>query len=98
MSMDEEETRLVRSMFVELLREIGKLKAAELAWIRIAVEVLPHLPPEIEAILRRQQDYADDFQQRALLELERRFPGLAAELDADPPECQKNGGEIPPGS
>ena len=73
-------------LLVTLLRRSGELQAGEKAMIQIWLELARHWgDSKATEILGNYPQYKDKFLVAALLELEKRFPNLAAVLDENRP-------------
>ena len=49
--------------------------------MRVLSEAVIHMPAAVADVLSRYPEYQEEFRQQGLLELEKKHPGLAAELD-----------------
>ena len=76
--MTKGEIRELQQVLAMLLHDVGRLRAGELAMMRIIKEITPHLSPEIVAIICRYPEYREKMHEDALLHLEQQFPSLAA--------------------
>jgi len=83
--MTPEETIQLRKLIITIQKQLGQLRCAEEAMLRVMKEVLPHVSPEVRAALLKYHHHKEDFWSEVLLEHEKNFPRQAAELDADRP-------------
>jgi hypothetical protein len=86
MSIEKQEWESLRQILVTLLRETGELRAGEQAMQRVWLDLARHWgDSEATSILGKYDAYKSERLVDALLELEKRFPSLAAELDKQRP-------------
>ena len=60
---------------------IHELRSGEEAFLRIILELRPHLSREVFSILIKYADYKDEIYQEKLLQLEKLDPWLSSQLD-----------------
>ena len=86
MSIEQKEWIELRTILIPLIRASGEQKATEAAMLQVWTDLARHWnDSEVTEILSRYDDYKQKHLVAALLELEKRFPSLAAELDAGRP-------------
>jgi hypothetical protein len=86
MSIEQQEKIALHKILVTLLRRSGELQAGENAMLQVWLELAQHWgDSKATEILSRYDDYKQKHLVDALLELEKRFPSLAAELDEGRP-------------
>ena len=86
MSIEQKEWIELRKILIPLLRHSGEQKASEAAMLQVWLELARHWnDSQATEILLKYEIYKQKHLVDALLELEKNFPSLAAELDEKRP-------------
>jgi hypothetical protein len=82
--MTEDETKAFRQLFLNLWRQVHDLQSGHEALLRTFVESFPSAVEGVQ-FLDKYEAHKAKFYEDTLLEFEKKFPNLAAELDSNRP-------------
>ena len=82
--MTDDDLQAFRKLFLTLWRQVHELQSGNEALLRTFVESLPTTADRVQ-FLDKYETHKAKFYQETLLEFEKKFPSLAAELDSNRP-------------